>query len=85
MPEAWSRAGDGRYGVGTCDHLARVRHGWICPPGRTRCRPRDAAEPVGRHPPFVASAGGKTLEVTGHIDVGGRPDGLAFAVRRGAQ
>ncbi|RKG70860.1 YncE family protein [Corallococcus sp. CA054B] len=24
----------------------------------------------------------KTLEVTGHIDVGGRPDGLAFAVRR---
>ncbi|AFE03789.1 hypothetical protein COCOR_00933 [Corallococcus coralloides DSM 2259] len=24
----------------------------------------------------------KTLEVTGHIDVGGRPDGLAWAVRR---
>ncbi|WP_283247190.1 hypothetical protein [Corallococcus exiguus] len=27
----------------------------------------------------------KTLEVTGHIDVGGRPDGLAWAVRRCAQ
>jgi len=23
----------------------------------------------------------KTLEVTGHIDVGGEPDGLAWAVR----
>ncbi len=31
---------------------------------------------------YVAIIDLKTLEVTGHIDVGGEPDGLAWAVQR---
>jgi YVTN family beta-propeller protein len=30
---------------------------------------------------YVAVLDLKTLEVTGHIDVGGEPDGLAWAIR----
>ena len=30
---------------------------------------------------YVAVVDLKTLEVTGHIDVGGEPDGLAWAIR----
>lgn len=30
---------------------------------------------------YVAILDLKTLEVTGHIDVGGEPDGLAWAIR----
>jgi YVTN family beta-propeller protein len=31
---------------------------------------------------YVAVLDLKALEVTGHIDVGGEPDGLAWAIRR---
>jgi YVTN family beta-propeller protein len=31
---------------------------------------------------YVAVLDLKTLEVTGHIDAGGEPDGLAWAVQR---
>jgi YVTN family beta-propeller protein len=30
---------------------------------------------------YIAIVDLKTLEVTGHLDVGGEPDGLAWAVR----
>jgi YVTN family beta-propeller protein len=31
---------------------------------------------------YVAVIDLKTMEVTGHLDVGGQPDGLAWAVRQ---
>ena len=34
---------------------------------------------------YIAVLDLKTLEVTGHVDVGGEPDGLAWATRAGAQ